>query len=291
MIRSILTTIGFIYAIQTTAATRFTLDEALRKGIVNANIRGVKTDSVTESSHYGACIKMELNNLTNIAYELSLDFGFQLAPNDEKVQTMMVTKTMVVMLEPHKKKSCKVYAMCTEAHDAGPTEKITFTLGKRASGYLLSAAEFMHRKNYQSSAAQNAIWCITDNYDLFSVFSTDTAMMYNLRRLVANVKGIPLHKVYDDSRTTEPTPVAPRITVSYEGTLRYSLSRSSKVMVALFDEDNHMQTVYVNNEQQREGSYTYRYRVTGEESRNKKLYLRMFRDGVLEHEMAVKPDN
>jgi hypothetical protein len=277
------------------AELNYKLSEALLKGLVNLKISGVKSDSISSSTHYGPCIRMELTSATSSVMNIELDYGYKFEPTDTGVQSMMVTKSMMVKLEPRQKKNCRVYAMCIQAHDRGPTEQIVFKLGKRASGYLLSAAEFINRKNYQNSTAQNAVWCITDNYDLFSVSDSDTSMMYDLRRLVAHVKGIPFSKIYEPDRipiVSTPEPIrTPRIITTYTGSLHYSLSRTSKIMVAMFDESNHMKTVYVNNENQREGDYTYNYKLSGEEVGNQKLFLRMFRDGQLEQEIKVVPNN
>lgn len=60
-------------------------------------------------------------------------------------------------------------------------------------------------------------------------------------------------------------------------------------MIALFDEDNKMKRVYVNNETQREGTYTYNYQIGSDEMEQKKHYLRMFRDGKLEEEISILP--
>ena len=112
--------------------------------------------------------------------------------------------------------------------------------------------------------------------------------MYDLRRFVAHVKGLPLASVYAVRDDATPQPVMHRQTI-YSGSLSYSIVGSSKVTIALYDEDGHMKIVYVNNEMQREGQYTYNYRVTSDEMNNKKHYLRMFRDGRLEEEITILP--
>jgi hypothetical protein len=60
-------------------------------------------------------------------------------------------------------------------------------------------------------------------------------------------------------------------------------------LIALFDTANHMKRVYVNNELQREGQYAYTYQITSEETNNQKHYLRMFKNGKLEDEIAIVP--
>ncbi len=279
------------------AETPYKLEEAARKKLVSINLTGAKADTAyhaESSSHYGPCIALELSNTSTAQLSLSLDYGYRLVPDDSSLQTMMVTKTLLVKLLPRQKKSYRVFAMCTEAHDGGPSSDSRFKLRNRASGNLFALAELINRKNYQSDAAQNAVWCLTDDYDLQTIFSTDTVMMYNLRRFVAKAKGLAPGSIYntgEDMETAmEPVKISSTRT-TYSGSLSYSFSRSSKVLIALFDEDNHMKKVYVNNETQPIGEYTYSYQIGSDEMNDKRHYLRMFRDGRLEEEISIIPRN
>ncbi len=274
------------------AETNLSLAEALQKQLVKATFSGAKDDTahVMQSSHWGPCMSLEVTNQSSDALNLSLAYGYRLLPDDTNVQTMLVTQSLLVRLAPKQKKNYRVYAMCSEASDAGPSSEKKFKMGKRAGGHLLGLAELIERKKYQNSTAQDAVWCLTDNHDLSSISDDDTTVMYDLRRYVARAKGLPEASIYTTpaSPAYEPQKVIRTRTV-YSGSLSYSVSRTAKVMVALFDEDNHMKTVYVNNEMQREGSYTYNYELSSEDMNNKKHYLRMFRDGKLEEEISILP--
>lgn len=278
------------------ATQSYKLSEALQNKLVSVKVNGAKPDTsgLYVSSHVGPCMAMEVVNITADNLLLNLEYGYKLVPDDTTTQTMMVTQTLMVNLAPKQKKNYRIYAMCTEAHDGGPSSGESFKLGKRFSGNLLSLAELINRKRYQTDAAQQAVWCLTNGYDLSGIYSDDTTQMYDLRRLVAKLKGLPLSGVYEQGNNSGSvyTPPAPRVVrtrMIYSGSLSYSVSRTAKVMIALFDEDNHMKKVYVNNESQREGQYTYNYELSSDEMDNKKHYLRMFRDGRLEEEIAILP--
>lgn len=278
------------------AENTLTLHEALMNKLVNVQFNGAKPDTTFKgeySSHYGPCMSMKIANTSNQNVNLSVDYGYRLVPQDSSYQTMLVTQTLWVRLAAGQKKTYRLYAMCSEAHDAGPNPDQQYTLGKRATGSLLSLAELLNRKKYQGDAAQNAVWCLTNDYDVKSIFSTDTVMMYTLRRFVVQAKKLPLSSVYDDYGKTQPflpsTSLQPSIHYTYNGSLSYNISRTAKVLIALFDESNHMKKVYVNNETQREGTYTYNYSLSSDEMENKKHYLRMFRDGKLEEEITIIP--
>ncbi len=270
----------------------YKLSDAIQKKLVSVKLRGAKPDTSSQyiSSHVGACISMEIYSISADALQLSLDYGYRLEPDDSIVQTMMVTQTLIVHLAPKQKKNYRIYAMCTQAHNGAPSDAQNFALGKRFSGNLLSLAELINRKKYQSNAAQNAVWCLTDNYELSGIVDADTTQTYALRRFIAQVKGLPLESIYQgnsyDASASQPVMT---IRTTYTGSLSYNIVGTAKVMIALYDEDNHMKIVYVNNEMQREGQYTYNYRVTSDEMNNKKHYLRMFRNGKLDEEVSIIP--
>ena len=64
----------------------------------------------------------------------------------------------------------------------------------------------------------------------------------------------------------------------------------AKILVALFDGNNRMKRVYVNNETQREGQYSYTYNLSSDDLGEGKYYIRMFRDGKMEDEILVKAE-
>lgn len=290
--KSVCITLGCLLLLATShAETSYKLADAVQKKLVNVEFSGAKEDTahMMTSSHYGPCMSMQIVNASADNLSLSLDYGYMLMPDDTGIQAMMVTQTLVVQLQPKAKKNYRLYAMCTEASDGSPSSAQPFKLGKRTSGNLLGLAELLNRKKYQNDAGQDAVWCLTNNHELTSIYSTDTTMMYELRRFVAKAKNIPLSKIYEPVPDYS-APVQTRvITYTYSGSISYSLINTSKIMIALFDEDNHMKKVYVNNETQRQGEYTYNYQIGSVEMENKKHYLRMFRDGKMEEEIAILP--
>jgi len=290
----ILTATFFFFSFVAKSAIKLTLTEAVNKKLVSVNMRGAEQDSTFKgeySSHYGPCMALEVVSLSADDLNLALDYGYKLEPADTAVQTMMVTQSLLVNLAPKQKKNYRIYAMCTEASQSGPNPKMAFKLGHRTYGHLLEMVELLHRKKYQGNTAQDAVWCLTDNHDISSIYSMDTAMMFDLRRQVAKAKGMLMSKVYEMEKPRSSGTSAPtfRITTTYSGSFTYNVSRSCKILIALFDEENHMKKVYINNENQREGKYTYNYQISSDDTQNQKHYLRVFRDGKMEDEISILP--
>lgn len=279
-------------SISSFAETSVTIAEAERRKLISVQFTGAEADSVHPllSSHWGACMQMEVKNNVSETLLMKLDYGYLLVPDDTSLQTMVVTESQMVKLSPGQKKKYQVYAMCTEAHDAAPSSAKKFKIGKRTSGHLLGITELIHKKKYHHGAGQNAVWCFTDNYDLSTIYHEDTSVMYTLRRYVAAAKNLPLASVYSDTKNnvsiSQPTI---RTRTVYSGSISYSVGNNTKVLLALFDEANHMKRVYVNNELQREGVYAYNYEISSDETSNSKHYLRLFKDGRMVQEISVNP--
>ncbi len=287
--KQVITMLSMAMMCQQVAAENYTLADALRQKLVSISMTGAGLDTTNYTNNALApSMSMLVTNLSSSDISLNLEYGYKLEPSDTTYQTMMVTQTLIVRLPAKQKKTYRLYAMCTQAGDRGPSESEHFSLGKRSTGNLLGMAELINHKRYQYSAAQDAVWCLTDNRDIQNISSSDTTMMYELRRFVAKAKGLPASSIYSTTSSyTEPIQTYRTRTV-YSGELTYSMSRPAKILVALFDGNNRMKRVYVNNETQREGQYSYTYNLSSDDLGEGKYYIRMFRDGKMEDEILVK---
>ncbi|MCS6933552.1 MAG: hypothetical protein NZM35_00190 [Chitinophagales bacterium] len=260
----------------------------MQRGLVRAQIKGALPDTTYTgeySSNYGPCLAMHLSNTSSGRIAINLKHGYVLVPDDTNVQNMMVTKDITFTLEANQYKRFRIFAMCVEASNAAPQEKSLFKLGKRAEGNLLAIAEYINRKNYQNRAAQQAVWCITDSKPLSAISCSDTAVMNDLRRYVASLLKIPVEQAMNPFSHHSSAQLHFR-QVIFTGSIGYSLPSPKKVMIALFDEQNRMKVVYV-NEMQRPGEYTYQYKINSSDLSGKKHYLRAYHDGVPVREITL----
>jgi hypothetical protein len=102
---------------------------------------------------------------------------------------MVITLDRLIVLQPSAKKTLDLFAMCTQMHDRSPGKESLLTLGNMAEGNLLSMAQFISSNNFQSQAAQQAIWVLTDNNDPGSIYSGNKEEMDKLQSLVCRLTG------------------------------------------------------------------------------------------------------
>jgi len=172
------------------------LTEALKKGLVRATLQGSDRDSTRNflSSYYGPCITLLVQSMSKSALSINLESGRLLETIDSTEQRMVVTRDELITLQPGKNKRIQVYAMCTQMHDRSPRKESLLALGTMAEGNLLEMTRFIGNKNYQSLAGQEAIWVITDNNDLGSIFSTNETELKELQQMASRLTGKPVPK-------------------------------------------------------------------------------------------------
>lgn len=172
-------------------AAEITLAEAIHKGFVKAILTGNPGDSskVLLSSYYGPCLRLNLQSQAKTTLNLRIECGRFLATADTNEQRMMITHDEMITLRPAGKISMNLYAMCTQMHDHAPDKESLLVLGGLAEGNLLTVARFIGKNNFQSQAAQQAVWVITDDNEVGNIYSENTDEMNQLQKLICELTG------------------------------------------------------------------------------------------------------
>jgi hypothetical protein len=181
----------FFILIQEAKALPISLQEAISKKMVKAVISGRGSDDSRKNSstYYGPCLTLDLQSLSRVKITIELENGRFLETIDTTEQRMIVTREEQISILPGQKGYILVYAMCTQMHDHAPAKGSLLALGPMADGNLLQLTRFIGKKNYQGLAAQEAIWVITDNNDLGSIYSNNTEELQQLQQLVSELTG------------------------------------------------------------------------------------------------------
>lgn len=177
----ILVIFAILFSLNSIANEKISLSDAITKKYVTAKITGVGYSNASVSAHYGECIKIELNNLSYSSFDITLETGRKLVPYVDSVQTMMITKEMMISLLPKGTKTVFAYAMCIEKTDMSPGPKRKFKVGEMAEGKLLQLAKLIEKYNYQDNLAQQAVWVITNNSSITNLTSSDTLKIKTLK--------------------------------------------------------------------------------------------------------------
>jgi predicted SnoaL-like aldol condensation-catalyzing enzyme len=203
----------------------------------------------SENSYYGDCIKLKIKNNNNKKLEIEIQPGMFLMPEDSAEQRMMIAEEMMFALNSSSSKDIIINAFCTQMHHESPKESTIFKVGKMAKGYLLELSKLINKHRFFSSAAQDAVWCITDGHDIFSINSINDEETNILRNFVSKATGQKLREVHVKSTPVEES--ANRQSGRYQAketiikdSVSFSNREGGKYSLIMFTEDGDEMVVF-----------------------------------------------
>lgn len=114
------------------------------------------------SSHYGECMEVRIENITDSTLHLVLPCGTMLHSLDSSAQNMLVSETRYFTLAPRQKKYERINALCGELHKNAPDVYVNYEVGKLAPEPLLRLAQVIEANSAQNKVGQYAVWAVTD---------------------------------------------------------------------------------------------------------------------------------
>ena len=260
----------FIVALCMTAFNSFgdtiTLNQALESKMITLSITGAENNNtnVYKSSYTGDCISMKIENISGKSIKIFLEAGRFLQPEDSSVQRMIVTKEQMIAVEKNIKKDITVYAMCSQMRNSAPSTTTSFLLGKKAEGKLLELVQLISKNNFQDGAAQSAIWAITDNNDLYDIYSDNNSETILLKNFVKKAKGITDEIVQNNNSPFELQKDAPGTFVKYgngkvSGSFEFTLKTDTPLSIALYNDKGELKYKGVQNYLFHDGHNTLTY--------------------------------
>lgn len=236
------------------------IQDALNKNLIALTIKSL-------GGHSGQCILITTQNKTAGNLLIHLEAGRFMMPDDSTRQRMIITKERLIALGPQATDTVKSYAMCTQMHKAGPLVKTIFSLGKMAEGNLLKLVEIINKNNYQTMAAQSAIWSVSDNNDITDVYSDDQGEMIILRKFVSAVKlEDALTKKYADyigffivKTDIEDSTFLKYANGKIEGAIQFELTEDASLYLTLYSEKGTLVKSCFQNKLYKTGIHTVQY--------------------------------
>jgi hypothetical protein len=177
------------------------LNVLIEKGKLRASIQGV-------GGHEGECISISLFSTSDDTSFIWLEPGRILQSVDTAVQDILITREELLVLAPGEHRELAIFGFCSQASYAPPDSSEQFLPGKMADSTVVMLARFLNERDneFPVDAIQNAVWCLTDNYDIRDIYGEDLASIHDLINYVADLKGLDIDfsTDYDQAGNLEP---------------------------------------------------------------------------------------
>lgn len=176
-------------------AVTYSIKDAIDKKLVSCSFGIASRDTnVWRPSYYDKCMNVRLQNLTKSYFTVSLETGYFVQPEDSGYQRMIITQDELISMAPSRNVSRDLYAMCTQMSNHGPDDDMKYALASKADGSLLGLVQLINAKHYQSDAAQNAVWVLTDGSSIGNIYSDNSAELKDLQNFVTKATGLSIPK-------------------------------------------------------------------------------------------------
>ncbi len=256
------------------------VEEAAKKGFVKLFIK-------SKGGYTGEVIEMKVQNLTNRKLDLKVEAGRRLDSKKQNEQDILVTKEQEFFVNSNQTKSLNVSGMCCQAHNACPTIKNEYLVGKLADSSLIKLAMYIDKNKYYSNySAQQAVWVVSDDNSIGSIDDGDKEIKNNLRNFVSKLTGKVIPP-YDISYQSGNDGSAMGRAVRIEGVFDYSLPMACHSTMGIYNERGEMVQLIFENLQSDRGEYKHYYTFRIKDLPQGTYYARVNADGMLQKEMKI----
>jgi hypothetical protein len=255
--------------------------------MIAITVTGSNYDSVPPSlrtADFSPEMQMTVSNLTGSPLSLELDPGYMLEASEHGYQAMLLTQAVALYLKPREIQRNFLYAMCTQLHNSGPNPSLHYHVAELAKPDLLKMAQFIASKRYQSFAAQEAVWSLSDDRPIPAIGGT-SAMDHDLQLEAANIKGLDLEKLkkeYNNSTAND------RIIYLNGDRLNrnipFEIKDSAMVSVGFYGADGELLKPIASDVLLRGGKHSFRYDPFPVAFAGKRYTVRMIKDGAVYRE-------
>jgi hypothetical protein len=259
----------------TDKSRHFSLEDLVRKKLLEVNISGM-------GGHQGDCILMSLANLSPDTSFVRLEPGRILASADTLAQDILITREEMLALAPGERRSIIAFGFCCEASKASPDSAGMFSLGDMADSTIVVLAEFLDKKGntYPEDAIQQAVWCLTDGYDVSGISGDDIAGIGELRDLVSGLQQIK-YPGYGTGNLVDEEQPAPEYRITISGEVEIYISNECLVDIYICDREGKQWETFEEKVAYRPGIFHYSFQVTVINWPKGKYFLRVVSDDKL----------
>lgn len=154
--------------------------------------RKLQTKIKGVGGHQENCIEFELKNSCNETLYVYIEPGRRVVSKDTTLQDIFIVKQLKIILFPKETKKVLAYGFCCEATMHSPPANSEFDLGFMTPPDWIKLAELINGNNFPVSAIQSAVWVMSDNHPISSIYHENNDDIDLLKRTVASLKGVEL---------------------------------------------------------------------------------------------------
>ncbi len=204
------------------------IESALKYDLISYEI-------VNNGSHKGECVTINLQNKTSRALSLMIEPGRNLISIDTNKQDILIVKEALFTLTPMGNSTKNLFGFCSQAHKNSPSEGEKYLVGKMKDANIIKLAEHLNKNKYPISAMQYAVWTLTNNRPVASIFHESRDSIIGLQEYLSykENKVTPWYSI--EYMPNDSTGMVSNKAKNIYGTLKADLEKGRVIKVVVYD--------------------------------------------------------
>ena len=164
-----------IFSFKNEAVETITLSEALDRKIVTVAARGT-------GNYRGGSVALKIESLVAGDYNIKVEAGYVFRANDPHTQDQLIVDEIILDVKGKSQKLYTVNGFCCEKSNSAPFESTIFKYMKMNRPELVKLCALTNTKKFDNGTLQNAVWAVSDNYDVSTIYNRQDPRVTTLRK-------------------------------------------------------------------------------------------------------------
>lgn len=203
------------------------IEDAVKRNMISCAIE-------SKGGHTGNCVNMSVKNLTSTKLIVKLESGRNLVSLDTNSQDILVVKEELFVLNPSQTQHKEIFGFCSESHKSEPNKSDLFTIGEMKDKNIVKLTQHLAANKYPISAMQDAIWSLTNNRPVASIFHANRDSIENLQEFVAQFTKS-MSPWYSIEYTEPDSGMASNTAKNIHGNVEARLPKNTVVKIVVYD--------------------------------------------------------
>ncbi len=265
-----------------------TIKIGLAEALKNKSIQ-LQASSIS-GGYQGKTTRLVITNNTKSVLQITVDLGIILEPEDSVSQPMVLAGEEMLAVLPHAQGEVAVQTFCGNGPKMCPSRDLKFTFSRVGSDTLVQVLRFIKTNGLYDFVGQHAVWAITNNHALSSVYDPDRdAMSKKLIDLLVAVTGRPKPDYYTlvaNEQTPNAPAYVPKVLKIY-AQFEIRLDAPKVLTLGIYDQDGNMAQPVFENKQFGQQGHRFDVEFEAENVPAGKYYIRLKEgDAVLQEKMV-----
>lgn len=209
------------------SSNAISIESALKHNLISYEI-------VNNGSYQGECVQINVQNKTSRVLNVTIEPGRNLVSIDTNKQDILIVKEALFTLNPMGSIVKNLVGFCSQAYKNAPSEGEKYLVGEMKDTNIIRLAEHFNKNKYPVSAMQSAVWALTDNRPLASIFHEDRDSIVGLQEFLSYHKKqvTPWYSI--EYMSTDSGMVSDNAKTIY-GSLKADLEKGRVIKVVVYD--------------------------------------------------------